>query len=197
MTIFVYETRNKLDGKIYVGVHSGELNDGYIGSGKLLYLAIKKHGAANFERRMLSIHETLAEAFAQERLIVNEEFVSRNDTYNLKLGGEGSWIHRRGIKRTPEEKAKISAGLKGRMFSDEHKAKISAAHHDVSGNKNPMYGKITSGSFSKDKHPFAIKVVINGQAYNSVLQASKALGIPRYKAKQLNQLRDDQSLDPQ
>lgn len=180
-----------------VGVHSGELDDGYIGSGKLLHLAVKKHGIENFERRVLSTHETLAEAFAEERLIVNEEFVHREDTYNLKLGGEGSWIHRRGIKRTLEEKAKISAGLKGRMFSDEHKAKISAAHHDVSGDKNPMYGKTTSGTFSKDKHPFAIKVMVNGQVYNSVLQASEALGVPRYKIKQLNQLCDDQNLDQQ
>ena len=33
------------------------------------------------------------DALAKEREIVNEEFVSRYDTYNVKIGGEGGWDH--------------------------------------------------------------------------------------------------------
>lgn len=197
MTYFVYETRNKLNGKIYIGVHCGDESDEYLGSGKLLLLAIKKHGVEQFQRTILSAHSTLEAAFAEERRLVNEEFVARQDTYNLKLGGEGSWLHRRGIARTAEERAKISAGLKGRIFSLEHKKKISAAHHDVSGSNNPMYGKTTSGTFTRENHPFAKRVQIAGTIYSSVLQASLALKLPRYKIKQLNELRDDQTLDRQ
>ena len=34
-----------------------------------------------------------------------------------------------------------SCSLKGRTFSDEHKANLSKNHADISGDKNPFYGK--------------------------------------------------------
>jgi NUMOD3 motif len=45
--------------------------------------------------------------------------------------------------RTHSEKTKnkISEKLTGRRFSDEHKNNISKAHMDVSGDKNPFFGK--------------------------------------------------------
>lgn len=47
----------------------------------------------------------------------------------------------RGKKRTPEFCAKLSAAKKGVKFSPEHCANISKTHADVSGDKNPMFGK--------------------------------------------------------
>lgn len=42
---FIYCTTNMVNGKIYVGKHkTTRLNDGYIGSGKLLKHAINKYG---------------------------------------------------------------------------------------------------------------------------------------------------------
>ena len=40
-----------------------------------------------------------------------------------------------------ETKLKISASHKGKILSDSTKDKISENHHNVSGEKNPMYGK--------------------------------------------------------
>lgn len=187
MLYFVYETTNLSSGKIYVGAHATNIeDDGYLGSGKLLTQAIKKYGRENFKRKVLSYHETWDDALRAERVIVDEQFVLRDDTYNLKLGGEGSWFHRRGIKRTLEEKQKISDKLRGRAFSDEHKDRISQSHANVSGSNNPMFGRgPTKGSFSEKNHPFANSILIDGIRFSSVLQAAKSLNVTRHAIRKL------------
>ena len=89
---FIYQTTNKINGKIYIGKHETyDLNDGYLGSGKYLNRAIEKYGIKNFERKILFFCESEDEMNAKEKEIVNEEFVARKDTYNLKVGGDGGW----------------------------------------------------------------------------------------------------------
>lgn len=84
----VYETQNKANGKIYVGVHTTTLfRDDYLGSGVALGNAIKKYGRQNFSNKLLKIFTNIDDAYAYENLIVDEEFVNRSDTYNIALGG--------------------------------------------------------------------------------------------------------------
>ena len=103
----VYKTTNLINGKIYVGLHVTEdLNDDYLGSGTQICDAIKKYGKENFKREYIKICESPEEMYALEAEIVNEEFVKRPDTYNMKTGGTGSWYH---INSNPEEKRKTSS----------------------------------------------------------------------------------------
>ena len=89
---YVYCIENLVNGKVYVGKHSTEdLDDGYMGSGKLVARAIAKHGLENFRKHVLQEFETSEEAFEFEKLLVTEEFVSDENTYNLTCGGSGSW----------------------------------------------------------------------------------------------------------
>lgn len=99
----VYLTVNKVNNKIYIGVHGTEdpkKNDLYLGNGVVASVpstykksktpfqyAVNKYGPKNFKRYTLHICDTPEEAYAIEALIVDENFVKRKDTYNATLGG--------------------------------------------------------------------------------------------------------------
>lgn len=45
MLFIIYETTNLINGRIYIGAHkTNDINDSYLGSGKYLLKAVKKHG---------------------------------------------------------------------------------------------------------------------------------------------------------
>lgn len=104
MKYIVYLTTNLKNNKIYVGVHGTEdpnIFDGYIGNSinvfkcnnELKYpkipfhKAVKKYGYNAFKRTTIQIFDTEEEALDLEGQIVTQEFIERNDTYNIVLGG--------------------------------------------------------------------------------------------------------------
>lgn len=105
MLFTVYRTRNLANGKVYVGTHrTDDPNDAYLGSGVALKRAVLKYGTECFEKEIVGIFHTAHEMFALEREIVDEAFVSRKDTYNLKIGGDGGFdfINTNNLRATPE-----------------------------------------------------------------------------------------------
>ncbi len=111
----IYKTTNKVNGKIYIGQHiTTNLNDNYLGSGKIIQRAIKKYSEENFKREILFDFDNREEMNEKEAELVNEEFITRDDTYNLKPGGEGNWWYCN-QKLTSEERSKN--GFKGGKIS--------------------------------------------------------------------------------
>ena len=104
MYYLIYKTTNTINGKIYIGCHKTEnLEDDYLGSGKLLKRAIEKYGSENFSKEIIAIFNNTEEMIKMESVIVNEEFIKDDDNYNLMVGGYGGW---RAVNKnlTPEQR---------------------------------------------------------------------------------------------
>jgi hypothetical protein len=91
---YIYKTTCKITGKFYVGMHSTDnLEDGYLGSGKILGYSRKKYGDENHVREILEFCSSRDELKQREKEIVNEELLANPLNINLKYGGEGGWDH--------------------------------------------------------------------------------------------------------
>ena len=132
----VYKITNLVNGKMYIGQHvTSDLDDGYMGSGLVIRRAIKKYGAENFRKEWLTFCEDEEELDYMERVFVDETWLSRSDTYNLKLGGDGGWayINEHNLTNTPEMRAKLSEKMKGNRYgcfkrSKETRRRMSVAN---------------------------------------------------------------------
>lgn len=102
----VYLTINLCNGKFYIGVHrtNPEVFDGYIGNSVYrqnqatkdyaFHRAVRKYGYENFKRNTLAIfpdtEQGREEAFALEKILVNENTLKNKNCYNTALGGRES-----------------------------------------------------------------------------------------------------------
>lgn len=89
---FIYKITNMLSGRYYIGMHStNNMDDGYLGSGNRLRLAIRKHGKLNFKREILEFCESSEELKKREKEIITLDEIAKDDCMNLVVGGEGGW----------------------------------------------------------------------------------------------------------
>ena len=92
MFYYLYEIKNLINDKIYVGVHKTKnMDDGYMGSGRVILRAIEKHGIENFTKTILETFENSEVMFLREKEVVTDEFLARPDSYNLRRGGSGGF----------------------------------------------------------------------------------------------------------
>lgn len=122
MTIIwlIYKTTNTVTGKIYVGQHkTGTVDDGYLGSGKIIRRAIKKYGDDAFTREILEICGSKEEAnTAEEKWITKLDSTNKDIGYNITPHAYG------GQPLSNESRQKISEKMKGRKLSEETKEKM-------------------------------------------------------------------------
>lgn len=103
---YIYRTTCLVTGKFYIGMHSTDtLDDGYLGSGKVLWYSIRKHGRENHRRDIVEMCSTREALKLREKEIVNEQLLADPLNINLKYGGEGG----------------------GRFWNEEHRRKAQAA----------------------------------------------------------------------
>lgn len=121
MFFYLYKITNVVNGKIYIGVHKTlDLDDGYMGSGRLIKRAIAKYGTEHFVKTILETFSSSEEMFRREAQIVNKSFVDRSDVYNIVEGGKGGfeYIHANRLNKTPEALVAHSSSYRTRIAAD-------------------------------------------------------------------------------
>lgn len=149
---FIYRTTCKVTGRWYIGMHStNNLNDGYVGSGKLLWYSINKYGLDAHVCEILEFCIDRKSLSQREAELVSEETLKHEMCLNLQTGGGTS------KEVSAETRAKLSAHMlkpgraafwKGKRLSDEHKAAISKG---VTGMVMPEEGKRKIAAAHKGK----------------------------------------------
>ncbi len=152
---YLYKTTNLVNGKFYYGMHStDDLEDGYLGSGKYLWYAIKKYGAENFHIKILEFFETREALTEAEKRLITESQVKDSNCMNLKLGGSGGFTREQSdvsrvlantarlkkLNEDPEYKKRVV-----RSISETHKKKylngevpFNGVRYDWTGKKHKL-----------------------------------------------------------
>lgn len=124
----IYKVTNKVNGKFYIGKHqTKKVDDAYYGSGKAIKEAIQKYGVENFDKEVLFVFDNEADMNNKEKELITEEFVNREDTYNLGVGGEGG-AHFKGKTHSLKTIEQIKRKRACQTFSHETRRKISEAN---------------------------------------------------------------------
>lgn len=120
----------------YIGAHkTKELNDGYMGSGKYIRSAIKKHGIENFVKEYISLCNDEEEMYLLEKSLVITSIEDKN-SYNLIPGGKGplaNWRDFASKDKISEVNAKRNRTFKERNIIPHNKG--------LTGIKNPQFGQ--------------------------------------------------------
>lgn len=130
----IYQITNKVNGMIYIGKHMTEnKNDSYMGSGLRIRYAINKYGIENFEKTILFECASEDEMNQKEFELVNEDFIARDDVYNIKVGGEGGW------KQLSQQSKSHAAKTRWKnMTQKQRKHSVQAAHIASTGRKHTI-----------------------------------------------------------
>jgi len=140
---FIYKTTNMLSGRYYIGMHStDDLEDGYLGSGNRIRLAVRKHGKENFKREILEFCENREELRKREASIITLEEIAKKECMNLAVGGEG------GVTDSGGPKSFAKKVKEDKEFGDKIKAtlleNVKKAHRDGKINYATRTGSVTS-----------------------------------------------------
>lgn len=134
----IYKTVNRVNGKIYIGKNKTN-NPKYLGSGIVLSQSIKKYGRDSFYKEIIEECDTFD--ILNERETYWIKFYNSTDPsigYNRTYGGDGfSGIteetiqlissKNKGKKRSQSTKDNISASLKDKPKTSDHKKALSKA----------------------------------------------------------------------
>lgn len=161
---FVYMTTNLVNGMRYIGQHTrGRKN--YLGSGTLITRAIQKYGKENFSREILEYSDSNESLDELERFYIKKyNSVDSPKFYNIAEGGKviNYW---KGKKRSEASNKKTSESMKSL---------------NLSGERNPMFGKNFKGSRN---------VLMLDQNLSVMKEFSSAAEVWRYLREEYNDLR--------
>ena len=124
----IYKIVNRVNNKIYIGKDESS-TPSYMGSGKLIKRAHEKYGLENFTKTVIETCEDRETLCEREKYWI--QYYNSTDLeigYNITSGGDGGDTY----SNLPEEqmneiRQKLSEVMKKRVFSEEHRRKLSEA----------------------------------------------------------------------
>lgn len=160
----LYRVTCSVTQKYYIGMHStNDLNDGYKGSGKILWFSRRKHGDSN-HRFEIICHLTSRSLLRDAEIAAVLEAKKDPLCMNLRQGGEGSWDWvnekqlqpkrghpsfgkvlvaldkgRKNPSRREQNILNLGEGMLGRDHTNEARQKMSQSHL---GKRNSQFGKV-------------------------------------------------------
>lgn len=167
----IYKVTHIQSGKEYIGMHqTNNIDDGYMGSGKHLRRALKKHGVQDFHKEIMYIFDNPHEMIAKEIELVTEEYVKRSDTYNIRLGGKGGFEHVFADTTSRRTHNVRVSGLRGengfdrRLYSDVYSKNGANLHAKMLERfpKSGFYGKKRTDEW-KENHSKIMKEKQSGE----------------------------------
>lgn len=194
----VYQHKNKINGKIYIGITSrvpekrwGRNGSNYKTS-PYFYNAIQKYGWDNFEHNILYTNLTKEQACQKEQeLIQYFHSMDRNFGYNSTSGGEMFIMNSEtknkisnklkgntnglGHPCSEEKKQKISKAQKGKKLTEEHKQKLSEAAKQRHVPCSEQKRKTLSQNYPNKKPVYCLEL---NTVFESVQECSRQLDIP-------------------
>ena len=144
---FVYSWRNLTDGRLYIGWHKGDENDGYICSSKRL-LEEYREDTSNFVRYIIARGTSKDMAVLETKILQSLNVKDDPMFYNQHNGNGLYHLKRqsaaakrkignahRGIVLSSATRKKISSALLGRKMTDEQKLKRRGWKHTAEARK--------------------------------------------------------------
>lgn len=191
----VYQHKNKINGKVYIGITMQEPEqrwrhgEGYKSSPHF-YAAIQKYGWDNFEHNILYQNLTKEEACKKEQeLIAKYNSMDREFGYNSTSGGDIFTMNKEtkqkisqalmgnknglGHPCSEEKKKKISEAQKGRHLTEEHKQKLSEAAKK----RHTPCSEQAKGNIRKASHKKPVYCEELDTVFESVQECSRQLSI--------------------
>ena len=193
----VYQHKNKINGKIYIGITSQKPEQRWGSQGcnykssPHFYSAIQKYGWDNFEHNILFTDLTKEQACLKEQeLIKNFNSMNREYGYNSTSGGDIFIMNEEtkqkisqamignqnglGHPCSEEKKEKISNAQKGRKFTEEHKQKLSEAAK----NRHVPCSEEKKQTLKEKSHKKPVYCEELNKVFESVQECGRQLGIP-------------------
>jgi len=127
---YIYKTTCNVNGKFYIGMHStSNLEDGYLGSGKILKRSLNRYGIENHTKEILEFLPNRISLKEREMNLVNEDLLHDPLCMNLKTGGEGGFNResciKGGINSSKVFKEKIKSDLEFRNSIHKQRSETS------------------------------------------------------------------------
>ena len=193
----VYQHKNKINGKVYIGITSQKLERRWGSQGcnykssPHFYSAIQKYGWNNFEHNILFVELTKEQACLKEQELIKEfNSMNREYGYNSTSGGDIFVMNEEtkqkisqalmgnqnnlGHSCSEEKKKKISEAQKGREFTEEHKQKLSEAAK----NRHVPCSEEKKQTLKEKSHKKPVYCEELNKVFESVQECGRQLGIP-------------------